>query len=114
MANVVVLGAGVAGHTAALILKRKLGNSHRVTVVAPNSRYQWIPSNIWVGIGKMTPEQVSFELARVYRKQGIEFIQARAVRIFPEGKTEPTLASKPKAPRPKTRDKFSQFHTTSL
>jgi sulfide:quinone oxidoreductase len=88
MANIVVLGAGVAGHTAALILKRKLGNSHRVTVVAPNSRYQWIPSNIWVGIGKMTPEQVSFELAPVYRKQGIEFIQARAARIFPEGKSE--------------------------
>ena len=85
MAKIVVMGAGVAGHTAALMLRRKLGKPHEVTVVAPNSRYQWIPSNIWVGIGKMSPAQVSFELAPVYRKMGITFIQARATAIYPEG-----------------------------
>jgi sulfide:quinone oxidoreductase len=85
MAKVVVLGAGVAGHTAALILKRKLGSKHQVTVVSPNSKYQWIPSNIWVGIGQMTAKQVTFELAPVYKKMGIEFIQAKAVALHPEG-----------------------------
>ncbi len=85
MARVVVLGAGVAGHTAALILKRKLGKQHQVTVVSPNSKYQWIPSNIWVGIGQMKAKQVTFELSPVYKKMGIEFIQAKATTIFPEG-----------------------------
>ncbi|MDZ7612746.1 MAG: tryptophan 7-halogenase [Flavobacteriaceae bacterium] len=53
MAKVLVLGAGVAGHTAALLLKRKLKKDHEVTVISPNSKYQWIPSNIWVGVGRM-------------------------------------------------------------
>lgn len=87
MAKILVLGAGVAGHTAALILRRKLGKMHQVTVVSPNSKYQWIPSNIWVGIGQMSAKQVTFELAPVYKKLGIEFLQAKATAIFPEGDT---------------------------
>jgi sulfide:quinone oxidoreductase len=85
MSKVVILGAGVAGHTAALILKRKLGRKHDVIVIAPNSRYQWIPSNIWIGIGQMTEKHVTFELAPVYKKMGISFIQAKATAIYPEG-----------------------------
>lgn len=85
MAKVVVLGAGISGHTAAQILRRKLGKSHQVVVVSPNTKYQWIPSNIWVGIGQMTPKQVTFELAPVYKRMGIEFIQAKATAIYPEG-----------------------------
>jgi sulfide:quinone oxidoreductase len=86
MTRVVILGAGIAGHTAAMILKRKLGQKHEVCVISPNSRYQWIPSNIWIGIGQMTDKQVTFELAPVYKKMGIRFIQAKATAIFPEGK----------------------------
>ena len=39
MVRVVVLGAGVAGHTAALHLRRLLGTRHKVTVVSPNSHW---------------------------------------------------------------------------
>lgn len=87
MAKVVVLGAGIAGHTAAMILRRKLQKEHEVVVVSPNSKYQWIPSNIWVGIGQMTRENVTFELAGVYQKKGIIYKQAKAVSIHPEGNT---------------------------
>jgi sulfide:quinone oxidoreductase len=85
MSRVVVLGAGVSGHTAALTLRRKLGKTHEIVVVSPNSKYQWIPSNIWVGIGRMTPKQVTFELAPVYKRKNIEFHQAKAFAIHPEG-----------------------------
>lgn len=85
MKKIVVLGAGIAGHTAAMILKKKLGAKHSVTVVSPHDRYQWIPSNIWVGIGQMTGKQVSFPLEPVYRKKGIQFIQAKAMAVHPEG-----------------------------
>lgn len=86
MARVVVLGAGVSGHTAALTLKRKLPKDHEVIVISPNTRYQWIPSNIWVGIGRMNTDQVTFELAPVYKRAGITFHQAKATTLFPEGK----------------------------
>ena len=87
MKKIVVLGAGIAGHTTSLLLKHKLGRNHPVIVVSPHDKYQWIPSNIWVGIGQMTAKQVSFPLEPVYRKKGIEFIQAKATAIHPEGET---------------------------
>jgi len=85
MARVVVLGAGISGHTASLHLRRRLGKEHEVVVVSPNSKWNWIPSNIWVGVGKMTTEQVTFPLAPIYRRQHITFHQALAVAIHPEG-----------------------------
>ncbi len=85
MAEIVVLGAGIAGHTAALHLRRMLGRSHKVTVVSPNSNWNWIPSNIWVGVGKMPKEKVIFPLAPIYRRKGVEFRQAKALAIHPQG-----------------------------
>jgi sulfide:quinone oxidoreductase len=85
MARLLILGAGIAGQTAALHAKRRLGHKHEVVVVSPNSKWNWIPSNIWVGTGYMKPEQVTFPLAPVYKKMGITFHQAKAVSIHPEG-----------------------------
>lgn len=88
MARLLILGAGIAGHTAALHANRLLGREHEVVVVSPNSLWNWIPSNIWVGVGEMKPEQVTFPLKPVYDKLGIEFHQARATTLHPEGDSE--------------------------
>ncbi|HET9126752.1 MAG TPA: FAD-dependent oxidoreductase [Propionibacteriaceae bacterium] len=88
MSDVVILGAGVAGHTAALHLSRLLGREHRITVVSPNSHWNWIPSNIWVGVGKMSKQDVVFPLAPIYARRHIRFIQAKAVAIRPYGDAE--------------------------
>lgn len=85
MARIVVLGAGVAGHTAAAFLRKWLGLKDEVIVVSPLPKYNWIPSNIWVGVGLLKKEQVTFPLARVYQRTGIDFKQARAVALFPDG-----------------------------
>lgn len=88
MPKVLILGAGVAGHTAALHAKRMLGKKAEITVVSPNSKWNWIPSNIWVGVGKMTAKQVVFPLAPVYKRKKINFLQAKAVAIRPFGDAE--------------------------
>jgi sulfide:quinone oxidoreductase len=85
MSRVVVLGAGISGHTAALHLRKMLDRRHEVVVVSPNSQWNWIPSNIWVGVGRMSADQVTFPLAPVYAKKGIVFRQAKAVALHPEG-----------------------------
>jgi sulfide:quinone oxidoreductase len=85
MGILVVLGAGVSGHTAAMHAWRNLKGKHEVVVVTPNRNYNWIPSNIWVGAGTMEARQVTFELAPVYQKMGMQLIQAKAVAIHPEG-----------------------------
>lgn len=88
MARTVILGAGIAGHTAALHLRRLLPKGHDVVVVSPNSRWNWIPSNIWVGVGQMSAKQVTFPLAPIYQRKGIEFHQALAVEVHGEGSAD--------------------------
>jgi sulfide:quinone oxidoreductase len=88
MSRVVVLGAGVSGHTAAAFLRKWLPQPNEVVVVSPNSRYNWIPSNIWVGVGLMSSDDVTFPLAPVYERHGITFVQARATAIHPAGRED--------------------------
>lgn len=83
--KILILGAGISGHTAALILRRKLSRAHEIIVVSPNKMWNWIPSNIWVGLGIMPSEEVTFELAKVYKKQQITFHQAKGIGLYPEG-----------------------------
>jgi sulfide:quinone oxidoreductase len=88
MARILILGAGISGHTVARYLGKWLGKSHSITVVSPKPKWNWIPSNIWVGVGEMTEKQVTFELAPIYKKLGVDFRQAGAVSIHPEGGAE--------------------------
>jgi sulfide:quinone oxidoreductase len=85
MARIVIMGAGVSGHTAALHLRRLLRSEHEVVVVSPRAEWNWIPSNIWVGVGRMRPRDVVFPLPPVYKRQGITFLQAKGIAIRPEG-----------------------------
>ncbi len=82
--HVVVLGAGFAGHTAALHLSRLVAGEADITVVAPRNRFTWFPSLIWVGTGTMSPDEVHFELAPVYEKIGVEYVDGRATTIKPD------------------------------
>ena len=85
MAKVVILGAGIAGHTAARYLDKWLGKSHEIIVISPNAKWNWVPSNIWVGVGQMKEEDVTFDLATIYKKTNVTFKQAKALAIHPEG-----------------------------
>ena len=88
MARVVILGAGIAGHTAALHLRRWLGREHEVAVISPAAEWNWIPSNIWVGVGRMDASKVLIPLRPIYRRKGIAFYQGLATAIRPEGTGE--------------------------
>ncbi len=85
MAKIVILGAGIAGHTAARYLNKWLGKNHEISVISPNAKWNWVPSNIWVGVGQMAEEEVTFDLATIYKKTNVQFKQAKALSIHPEG-----------------------------
>ena len=88
MARIVILGAGIAGHTVARYLGKWLGKQPQVIAVSPRPTWNWVPSNIWVGVGEMTEPQVSFALAPLYKKLNIDFRLAGALSIHPEGDAE--------------------------
>ncbi|WP_029520959.1 FAD-dependent oxidoreductase [Persephonella sp. IF05-L8] len=86
MAKVVVVGAGFAGHYAALILSDALkgkGN-HDITVITRVPKFTYIPSLVWVGIGKMSVDQVQFDLKPVYDKVGINLVHGVAKEVHPD------------------------------
>ena len=85
MAKIVILGAGIAGHTVARHLNKWVGKHHEITVISPNAKWNWIPSNIWVGVGQMQEKDVTFDLAKIYKKTSVKFKQAKALSIHPEG-----------------------------
>jgi sulfide:quinone oxidoreductase len=85
MSRTVILGAGISGHTAATRLRQRLGREHDIIVVTPNAKWNWIPSNIWVGVGRMGVDDVTFPLAPVYQKLGITYVQAKGTEIHPDG-----------------------------
>ncbi len=82
--KVLILGAGFAGHTAALHLSHLVHDRAEITVVAPRNRFTWFPSLIWVGTGTMSEDKVHFELAPVYEKLGITYVDGRAEVIAPD------------------------------
>lgn len=81
MANVVIVGAGFAGHTAALYLGEVLGKNHNITVVNRQDYFAYIPSWVWVGIGHMQPEKTIFPLNPVYSKLNVNFIHGKVTEI---------------------------------
>ena len=84
MAKVIVIGAGFAGHTAALYLGDALGKDHDITVVSNRDLFSFIPSWVWVAVGHMKLEKTQFPLKPVYDKLNINFVHAKATEIYPD------------------------------
>jgi sulfide:quinone oxidoreductase len=86
MANTVILGAGFSGQYAAIVLQNALKGKgdHDITVINPFPRFTYIPSLIWVGIGQIQPEAAQFDLAPVYERLGINWIQGLATEVHPD------------------------------
>lgn len=93
MANILVLGGNFAGVTAALELRRKLGKEHSVRVISPAENFLYVPSLIWVPFGKRKVRDITFPVAPMLAKKGVEFLQDRAVRVEPDGNTVVTEKS---------------------
>jgi len=82
--RVLILGAGFAGHTAALHLSARVKTQADITVVAPGNRFTWFPSLIWVGTGSFPAEKCWFSLAPVYARLGVHYIDGKALEIRPQ------------------------------
>jgi sulfide:quinone oxidoreductase len=71
--QVVVVGSSFAGLTAALELRKRLDDSHRVVVLDPRPDFTFIPSLVWLPFGLRDPADITFPLAPLYARKGIEF-----------------------------------------
>ena len=84
MARIVILGAGLGGVPMALEMKEMARNEDQVTVISESPTFHFVPSNPWVAVNWRTPDQIKVELAPMFKKRKIEFIQQKAARVHPE------------------------------
>jgi sulfide:quinone oxidoreductase len=84
MSKVAIIGAGFAGHTAAMYLGSALGKDHEITMINMSDRFLYVPSLVWVGIDRMDPEKTRFPLKSVYDHMNVRFVQGKASEVHPD------------------------------
>lgn len=84
MTHVVILGAGIAGVSAAYALKAKLGPRDEVTVVSDKPYFHFVPSNPWVAMGWRERSDIAFPIGPYLESRGIKFIHSGVKRIQPD------------------------------
>ena len=84
MTHVVILGAGIAGVSAAYALKAKLGPRDEVTVVSDKPYFHFVPSNPWIAMGWRERADIAFPIGPYLESRGIKFIHSGVKRIQPE------------------------------
>lgn len=81
MTTTVVIGGNFAGITAALEIKRKGGNNHRVIMIDKSPLFLFIPSLIWVPFGRREIKDISFRKDEILLKKGVEFLIEEAKNV---------------------------------
>jgi sulfide:quinone oxidoreductase len=81
MTTTVVVGGSFAGMTAALEIKRKGKEEHKVVLIDKSPLFLFIPSLIWVPFGRREIKDISFKKEEVLRKKGVDFVHAEALKV---------------------------------
>ncbi|MEY2698009.1 MAG: hypothetical protein RL333_2147 [Pseudomonadota bacterium] len=89
MAKIVIVGAGIGGIPMAFEMKENARKQDEVVVIADTPTFHFVPSNPWVAVNWRKPSDIKVELAPVFKKKKITFIQNKVVKFKPaENKVE--------------------------
>ena len=81
MTNIVILGAGLAGMSAAYEMREILGAGHSITVLGDGDRFSFTPSNPWLAVGWRKSEEFTLAAGEYLTKKGIAFVAQPVTRI---------------------------------
>ena len=84
MAEIVVLGAGLAGTLAAYEIVPQLRTGDSLTVVGEGGTFHFTPSNPWVAVGWRDRKDVEADLVPVMKKKGVRFLVEGARKVEPD------------------------------
>jgi sulfide:quinone oxidoreductase len=73
VAHIIVVGAGVGGVPCAYELRKKLGKTHRVTLVGSSPHFEFTPSNPWIAVGWRKREDTRVEMREPLESKGIQW-----------------------------------------
>ncbi len=84
MAKIVIVGAGIGGIPMAFEMKENARKQDEVVVIADTPTFHFVPSNPWVAVNWRKPSDIKVELAPVFKKKKITFIQQKVTKFKPE------------------------------
>ena len=84
MSHIVIIGAGLGGLPMAFEMREAARPGDRVTVIANNARFHFVPSNPWVAVNWRKREDIEVDLAPILARKNIDFIPVGAKRVHPE------------------------------
>jgi len=83
MAKIIIVGAGIGGIPMAFEMKENARQQDEVVVIADTPTFHFVPSNPWVAVNWRKPDDIKVELAPVFKKKGITFIQNTVTKFKP-------------------------------
>jgi sulfide:quinone oxidoreductase len=86
VAHIVVLGAGLGGTIMAYELREQIGKEHSVSVVTLGTKYSFVPSNPWVGVGWRDRTAVEVDLTTTMSRLDIKLFPQGAAGVVPSEK----------------------------
>ncbi|MCC2100493.1 MAG: NAD(P)/FAD-dependent oxidoreductase, partial [Hyphomicrobiales bacterium] len=84
MAEIVIMGAGLAGAIMAYEMKDQMRPEDNLTVVTKDPVYHFVPSNPWVAVGWRTREAIQVDLAPTFARRGINFKPVPVSKVSPQ------------------------------
>ena len=84
MANIVVIGAGLAGLPAAYELRHLLPSEHTVTLISNESKFTFIPGLIQVALGLKPLEHVQLDLSRLAQRHHLDWVPGKVTALEPQ------------------------------
>jgi sulfide:quinone oxidoreductase len=83
MAHIAILGAGLGGIPMAFEMNEKLRQGDHITVISNTPSFHFVPSNPWVAVNWRSRDDITVELAPVFKKKGIGFVATGARKVVP-------------------------------
>jgi len=83
MAKIVIVGAGIGGIPMAFEMKENARKQDEIVVIADTPTFHFVPSNPWVAVNWRKPDDIKVELAPVFKKKKITFIQNKVTKFKP-------------------------------
>ena len=83
MAHIVIIGAGLGGLPMAYEMREAARTQDRITVVAKDPRFHFVPSNPWIAVNWRKREDIEVDPAAVLAKKHIDFIPVGVRRVEP-------------------------------
>ncbi len=86
MANVVVIGAGLAGLPAAYELRHMLPQEHTVTLISSEPNFTFIPGLVQVALDLKPLSHVQLDLARLAKRHRLNWVPGKVTTLDPKAR----------------------------